>query len=50
MLVSKAERVTGIMIVLELPLNTEVLEGGHIDLLCLSTYINPGSFSETGLC
>lgn len=32
------------------PLNAEELEGGHIDLLCLSTYINPNSFSQTGLC
>ncbi len=35
---------------MKLPLNTEVLEGGHIDLLCLSTYINSNSFSKTGLC
>lgn len=36
--------------VMKLPLNTEKLWGGHIDLLCLSTYINPNPFSETGLC
>lgn len=29
--------------VMKLPLNTEGLEGGHIDLLCLSTNINPNS-------